>query len=264
MEKSKRELAFAVIIFLVMAFMDITGIPASMFLNISYKGVEPFYYYLMANRLLMILAGLLLIKGLCPEFMPSYRFSGLRRDLSEYGRSLYGIIIINFLAFAIGVFNYMDRIPSHSRIIIIAIISNIFLAAAQELYLRGLLINILKSALSTSRKAGLWSVMISAAVFSLIGAIPAWRLGLPSVAAKIVWTFAMGIVLGVIYIKSSSLLLTTLLRYFLELLPAFMFVQMKDPYYPMLFLIIVPSAWVVTAVYILKKYPLVSHDGNND
>ena len=46
---NKRELIYIAILTLLIAFMDITGIPSAFFVNIQIAGIEPFYFTLMIN-----------------------------------------------------------------------------------------------------------------------------------------------------------------------------------------------------------------------
>ena len=53
MSKSERnEIIFAFIITIIMTIMDISGLPAIMFINIKILDIQPFYFSLMANFLL--------------------------------------------------------------------------------------------------------------------------------------------------------------------------------------------------------------------
>ena len=53
MSKGKRnEIIFAFIITIIMTIMDISGLPAALFINIKILDIQPFYFSLMANFLL--------------------------------------------------------------------------------------------------------------------------------------------------------------------------------------------------------------------
>lgn len=58
---NKREPIYIAILTLIIAFMDITGIPSAFFVNIQIADIEPFYFTLMINFVLIgIIASLYL------------------------------------------------------------------------------------------------------------------------------------------------------------------------------------------------------------
>ena len=60
MKKSTNtDIIFAIILTLMMTFMEMTALPASLFCNIHFKDVEPIYFALMLNCVLaFVLCGL--------------------------------------------------------------------------------------------------------------------------------------------------------------------------------------------------------------
>lgn len=50
---NKKELVYTAILTLLIAFMDISGIPSTFFINIQFTDIEPFYFTLMINFLII-------------------------------------------------------------------------------------------------------------------------------------------------------------------------------------------------------------------
>lgn len=65
---NKRELIYIAILTLIIAFMDITGIPSAFFVNIQIADIEPFYFTLMINFILIGIIAYLYLKILCPNW----------------------------------------------------------------------------------------------------------------------------------------------------------------------------------------------------
>ena len=65
---NKRELIYIAVLTLVIAFMDITGIPSVFFINIQVADIEPFYFTLMINFLIIGIIAFLFLKILCPNW----------------------------------------------------------------------------------------------------------------------------------------------------------------------------------------------------
>ncbi len=51
--KANKELIYIAILTLIIAFMDISGIPSALFVNIQIADIEPFYFTLMLNFLII-------------------------------------------------------------------------------------------------------------------------------------------------------------------------------------------------------------------
>ena len=65
---NRRELIYIAVLTLVIAFMDITGIPSVFFINIQVADIEPFYFILMINFLIIGIIAFLFLRILCPKW----------------------------------------------------------------------------------------------------------------------------------------------------------------------------------------------------
>jgi hypothetical protein len=79
----KRELIYIAILTLSIAFMDITGIPSAFFVHIQVADIEPVYFTLMVNFLLIGAVAYLFLRTLCPAWDLGFRKKGLLLNLIE-------------------------------------------------------------------------------------------------------------------------------------------------------------------------------------
>ena len=64
----KKELTVIAILTIWLAFMDISGLPSVLFVNIRLLDIEPFYWTFMFNFIVMILMTYIVIKFICPRW----------------------------------------------------------------------------------------------------------------------------------------------------------------------------------------------------
>ena len=83
----KRELILTAILTALIAFMDISGIPSTLLFNIQIADIEPVYFSLMINFLIIGVTAFLYLKLLCPDWR-----LGLSKDGLTYGLKKYGAI----------------------------------------------------------------------------------------------------------------------------------------------------------------------------
>ena len=74
---SKREFIYIAVLTLVVAFMDITGIPSVFFVNIQVADIDPIYFTLMVNFLIIGVTACLFLRILCPKWEIGFRKKGL-------------------------------------------------------------------------------------------------------------------------------------------------------------------------------------------
>lgn len=70
---------------LLIAVMDITGVPSVFFVNIQVADIEPFYFTLMINFLIIGVVAFLFLKLLCPRWWLGFTKEGLTAGLKSYG-----------------------------------------------------------------------------------------------------------------------------------------------------------------------------------
>ena len=139
---NKKELIIVSILTIIIAFMDIIGLPSALFVNVNILDINPIYFTLMVNFIIIGLIAFLTLKYLCPNWKLGFSKKGIKSGLKKYG--LIGIIvgIISGIAFIIGL--RFDAYPSIWKVLVEGIIYYIGVAIVEELYVRGLLLNIIE------------------------------------------------------------------------------------------------------------------------
>lgn len=64
----KKEIITVGILTVLLAFMDITGLPCSLFLNVEVLDITPVYWTLMLNFVIIGVIAFLVLKFLCPSW----------------------------------------------------------------------------------------------------------------------------------------------------------------------------------------------------
>lgn len=186
----KRELILISVLTVIIAVMDITGIPSVFFVNIHIDDIEPFYFTLMVNFLIIGVIAFLFIKYLCPEWWLGFTANGLTNGLKKYG--LIGVItaVIGFVAFYVGLKPF-DRHPSAAKVLVEGVIYYIGVAIIEELYVRGLLLNIIEKLFYKKQNSTLIAVILSSAIFGLGHIFGTLGQPLLTIISKVIWTIGM-------------------------------------------------------------------------
>ena len=72
----------------VIAIMEMTGIPSVFFVNLQIADVEPFYWTLMVNFLLVGILAWAVLHFFCPEFHLGLQEKGFGQGFRKYGGAL--------------------------------------------------------------------------------------------------------------------------------------------------------------------------------
>lgn len=64
----KKELIIIGLLTILIAFMDISGLPSALFINIEVLDIIPFYWALMFNFIIIGVIAFLILKYLCPNW----------------------------------------------------------------------------------------------------------------------------------------------------------------------------------------------------
>ena len=224
--ETKRELIYIAILTLVIAFMDISGIPSALFVNIHIADIEPFYFTLMINFLII------------------------------------GVIaIVGFVAFYVGLMPF-DSQPSVVKVLVEGVIYYVGVAIIEELYVRGLLLNLIEKIFSKSKNKMVISVVLSSAIFGLGHIFGTLGQPLFVIVSKVVWTIGMGIFLGMVYKKTTNLWLPILIHFLINVCALPYCFSSINGYADMTLYIVVP-AYIILGIYSLielKKESSAIHD----
>ncbi len=194
------------------AFMDVSGLPSALlFLHIRISDIEPYYFTLMLNFVITGVVAFLLLKAFCPRWELGLRFRGVWAGLKKYGLAGMLALAVSTFAFYIGLQPF-DRVPTFEKVLVEGFIYYIGVGFMEELYVRGLLLNVIEKLFRHSRRSTLWAVILSSLLFGfghIFGS-----LGMPwmMILGKVIWTTGLGLYFGSIYIKTKNLWVPVILH----------------------------------------------------
>jgi membrane protease YdiL (CAAX protease family) len=241
------KLAIPLIVTLLVAFMDVTGLPVAPFVQVNIADVNPAYFALIANQFFAILFCLVLMHFLYPRWPFSLGKSGLVNGLRKYGVISAVAAIVVFVAFYLGLAP-LDNSPTVLRVLVESVAYNVSLAVIEELYIRGLLLNVLRSVFAKSERGVLWAVVLSSAIFGL-GHIPG-AIGQPLIVVigQVIWTFGLGVFLGAVYVKTANLWCPIICHYIINL-AGFIYCFSTQTSYPTISLTVIIPLFLVLGIY---------------
>lgn len=250
---NKKELVIIFILTILLAFMDISGLPSALFININILDINPIYFTLMINFIFIGLISFITLKYLCPSWRLGFNKKGIISDLKKYG--IMGIIvgIISGIAFYIGL--TLDASPSIWKILIEGIIYYIGVAIVEELYVRGLLLNLIEKINYKSKNSTLIAIIISSIIFGLGHIFGVLGEHILVIVTKVIWTTAMGMYFGTIYKKTNNLWIPIILHFIINIC-ALPYCFTTNASYPMISLYIILPTYLILgtySLYIIKK-----------
>lgn len=250
----KKELIIISILTVLIAFMDISGLPSVLFINIQVLDITPLYFSLMFNFVIIGMIAFLTLKYFCPNWKLGLSKKGLTAGLKKYGISGLIVGIITCIAFYIGLrpFNYN---PTIWKVLIEGIIYYIGVAMVEELYVRGLLLNLIEKICCKRRNNTIIAIIISSIIFGFGHIFGVLGQPILVIITKVVWTIAMGLYFGVIYKKTNNLWQPIILHFIINVcaLP-YCFTTIST--YPNVSLYIILPTYILLGIYslyIMKK-----------
>ncbi len=245
----KKELIIIGILTVLLAFMDISGLPSALFINIEVLDITPFYWTLMFNFIIIGLIAFLTLKYLCPNWKLELNKNGLKNGLKKYG--IAGIVVgaISGIAFYIGLKPF-DYNPTIWKVLIEGIIYYIGVAIVEELYVRGLLLNLIEKLCHKKKNNTSIAIILSSVIFGLGHIFGVLGQPILIIITKVVWTIAMGMYFGAIYKKTNNLWLPIILHFIINVcaLP-YCFTTVTT--YPKISLYIILPTYLLLGIYSL-------------
>lgn len=245
----KKELIIIGVLTTLLAFMEISGLPSALFINIEVLDITPFYWTLMFNFIIILVIAFLTLNYFCSNWKLGLNEKNLKKGLNKYG--IVGIIVglITFIAFYIGLkpFNYS---PTILKVLIEGIIYYIGVAIVEELYVRGLLLNLIEKICHKKKNDTLIAIIVSSVIFGLGYIFGVLGQPLLIIITKVVWTITMGIYFGTIYKKTNNLWLPIILHFIINVcaLP-YCFTTITT--YPNISLYIILPTYILLGIYSL-------------
>lgn len=248
---NKKELIYIAILTLLIAFMDISGIPSTFFVSIQIADIEPIYFTLMINFGIIGIIAYIYLKLLCPTWKLGFTKTGLVDGLKSYGIVGVMIAIIGFIAFYIGLIPF-DCQPSFEKVLVEGVIYYIGVAIIEELYVRGLLLNLIEKMCAERKNSTIVAVVLSSVIFGLGHIFGVLNQPLLVIVSKVVWTIGMGIFFGMVYKKTNNLWLPIIIHFVINVcaLP-YCFSSISG--YADLTLYIVVPIYILLGIYSLIK-----------
>ena len=138
---NKKQIIVMTILTMVLAFMDISGLPAVLFVHCSLSDVTPYIISLLVNFLIMGFFAWLVLKSFGKDWPLGLHTYGLAEGLKKYASVGVAAGILSCAAFIIGLAPF-DYKPSIWKILIEGILYYFGVAIIEELYVRGLFLTI--------------------------------------------------------------------------------------------------------------------------
>lgn len=249
----KKELIIISILTILLAFMDISGLPSALFVNINILDINPIYFTLMINFTFIGIIAFFTLKYLCPNWKLGFNKNELIFSLKKYG--VMGIIvgIISGIAFYIGL--TFDSNPSIWKVLVEGIIYYIGVAIVEELYVRGLFLNLIEKISYKSKHSTLIAIIVSSVIFGIGHIFGVLGEPILVIATKVIWTSAMGMYFGAIYKKTDNLWIPIILHFIINIC-ALPYCFTTNTSYPMVSLYIILPIYLILgiySIYILKQ-----------
>jgi membrane protease YdiL (CAAX protease family) len=247
-----KEIIYVLIITIIVAIMDISGIPTIILFTPSLFDINPILLSLFINFIIIIGFIFLSKKLLFPSWDFAFNKKYLVEGIKKYGVVTLLIFIITTLAFYIGL-KPLNYNPSVYKIIFEGIIYYIGVGFIEELYIRGLLLNVIEILFKKKNNSTLIAIIISSVIFGIGHVFGSIDSSLLVIVSKVIWTISLGLFLGVIYKKSNCLLLSIIAHSLIDF-SAIAFVYKKDFYYPSVSLIIIIPLYIALGFYSIYVY----------
>ncbi len=244
---NKKELVYIAVLTLIIAFMDITGMPSVLFVHIQVADIEPFYFTLMTNFLLIGIIAFLFLRILCPAWNLGFAKIELTDEFKKYGIIGVAVAIVGFIAFYVGLSPF-DRQPSIEKVLIEGVIYYVGVAMIEELYVRGLFLNLIEKMFAKSKNSTLIAVVLSAVIFGVGHIFGVLNQSLLVIVSKVVWTVGMGIFFGMVYKKTSNLWLPIIIHFLINVCALPYCFSSINGYADLTLYIIIPT-YVILGIY---------------
>lgn len=254
MMKKRSTTVVVVILTLIMTFMEMSALPAALFCNVKIKDINPIYITLMLNFLLAFAIYWMCKKIFIKDWWLGLQFKGILSGLKKYGLPTVIATVIVTIAFCIGLTPF-DNKPTIWRVVVEGIVYYIGVGIMEELYLRGLLQNIIEKWFGERENATLYAILITSVLFGLGHIFGALGQPIVTVIAKTVWATALGVYFGTVYVVSKNLWVPIILHLTINLC-GIPFCFSTSNQYPAIALITCLVSYILLAiygVYIIRK-----------
>lgn len=236
-----------VLLTIVMTFMEMSALPAALFCNVQIEDINPIYFTLMLNFLIAFAICWVCKAYLIKDWRFGLQLKGIIPGLKNFGLPAVVATVIVTIAFCIGLTPF-DNKPTIWRVIVEGIVYYIGVGIMEELYLRGLLQNIVEKWFGERKNATLFAVIIASVLFGLGHIFGALGQPIVTVIAKTIWAAALGVYFGAVYVASKNLWVPIILHLIINLC-GIPFCFSTSNQYPAIALITCLVSYVLLAIY---------------
>ena len=251
---NSKEIICASVITLLLAAFDLLGYPAALFVDIVLADVNPVYFTLIINQWFLIAVGLTAIHLLCPSIRLRLKKEGLKEGLKKFWVSGMLLFSLSLLAYYIGFTGNYDYKPSVWKIFIEGFVYYLSVGFIEELYIRGLLLNIIERLCINRKNAVFIAIVVSACIFSL-GHIPG-MIGENqfTIICRLIWTMSLGVYFGVIYKKTNNLWVPIIMHILVNVFSGMLFCFTTQRTYPQITVILVTVTYLIIGAWSVRDF----------
>ncbi len=199
---------------ILVAFMDISGLPSALFVDVQLADIDPMYFALLVNFVIISALVYVSLRLFVPDWKLGLTSAGFASGLRRF--AIPGVLagVVSAMAFCVGL--PFDSVPSVWKVMIEGIVYYAGVAIVEELYIRGLLLNLIEELACKNPNRTNIAIVASAVIFGL-GHIPGViGMGALVVAFKVASTVGMGLFFGMVYKKSGNLWVPIVLHWFID------------------------------------------------
>lgn len=249
---SKRTSILVVILTILMTVMEMFALPSALFINIQFKDINPIYFTLIINFIIAFIICWICKKTIIKEWDFGLQYKDILSGLKKYGiPAIIGTIVVT-ISFIIGLVPF-DNEPTIWRIVIECIVYYIGVGIMEELYLRGLLQNIVEKWFGKRKNGTIYAIFIASVLFGLGHIFGAIGQPIITVICKTIWTTALGIYLGSVYVLTRNLWAPIILHFIINLFVSIPFCFSTTIQYPTIALVTCVITYLLLAIYGVRK-----------
>lgn len=250
---SKKDKIILTVLCVIIAFMDISGLPCGLF-RIEFFDINSYIIPLLMNFCLIGILTFLVLRITRVKFNFGFTKKGLKDGLKKY--AVPGIIAaaLSFTAFFVGLYPF-DYSPSAWKILVEGILYYIGVGIVEEFYVRGLFLNIVEDFAQKSKNKTTIAIVVSSVVFG-IGHIPGMiGMGVGVIAFKLISTIGMGLYFGTIYKKIGNIWLPIIMHTLIDVcaLPYCFTQNMRYENISLIILLVTYTALIVYCGFVLLR-----------
>lgn len=249
---SERTSILVVILTILMTVMEMFALPSALFINIQFKDINPIYFTLIINFIIAFIICWICKKTIIKEWDFGLQYKDILSGLKKYGiPAIIGTIVVT-ISFIIGLVPF-DNEPTIWRIVIECIVYYIGVGIMEELYLRGLLQNIVEKWFGKRKNGTIYAIFIASVLFGLGHIFGAIGQPIITVICKTIWATALGIYLGSVYVLTRNLWVPIILHFIINLFVSIPFCFSTTIQYPTIALVTCVITYLLLAIYGVRK-----------